>query len=208
MSDKERKIEQGPNPFDLNSIRAPQDFMVSGGIKQTTLKVAAGTRPPKDKFFRVHEFSPEYGNEEWCINATIFEHTFEGEISAESFIVLPGSEPFEKLQEKLKPVLIVFCVTLKGAKFFWELKLPTDSANRNSNSWAETRLVIAKKAQTQWVRPRADMSAGGYQMETPIAHYPDPDWDGDDFQELFKVAYRERMIRDMDHAAVKEQLGL
>ena len=54
----------------------------------------------------------------------------------------------------------------------------------------------------------ADMAAGGYQLETPIAEYPAPDWNGDDFSELFQVAYRERIIRDMDHAAVKEQLGL
>ncbi len=198
-----------PDPFDLDAMRAPEDFTKSGAVKRTQLKVRATPKPPRDKFLRVHSFDDTHGTEDWCLHITLFECLFEGDLSPETFLVIPNSEPYEVLFEKLKPALVVVGALRGGSKFLWELKLPTPNGNRNANGWAVTRLQIAEPAQTEWVKPIADMDAGGYQKETPADPdlFADPDWTGCEFFEMLRVAYAEKIIDSLDHPAVREHRG-
>ena len=109
--------KDGPNPFDLNALRAPQDFAASGGVERKQLKIRATDRPPQDKFLRVHTFNPEYEKEEWCLQIMLFTCQFEGDLTPETFLVLPGSEPYDELSEKLKPALVVLGALRGGSKF-------------------------------------------------------------------------------------------
>ena len=196
-----------PDPFNLDALRAPPNFQQTGGVKKTTLNVNASSRPPKDKFIRVHPFDATHGQEDWCLNVVVFGHQFEDEISAENFIVPSGSDVYDALFEKLRPALIICGITTSAAKFLWELKLPSPGNNRRANQWHETRLVCARKAMDGWLRPEADMHAGGYNYAEPIATIPDPDWGNDSFQTMFQIAYRERIIDSLDHPVAKEVLG-
>ena len=207
QSQTESDLQATPNPFNLESLRAPQNFQQTGGVKKTTLNVRASSRPPKDKFIRVHPFDATHGHEDWCFNVIVFSHQFEEEISAENFIVPSGSDVYDALLERLKPALIVCGITPVGQKFLWELTLPTPGNNRRANQWHETRITCAKKAVDGWLRPEADTHAGGYNYAEPIATIPDPDWGNESFQTLFEVAYRDRIIDSLDHAIVKEFLG-
>ena len=203
----EADLEPAPNPFDLDSLRAPQNFAQTGGVKKTTLNVRASKRPPKDKFIRVHPFDPAFGQEDWCINVLVYEHTPEGEISGENFIVVAGTDPYNHLLERLRPAMVVCGITPIGNKFLWELILPTPQGNRRANQWHETRLACAKKAIDGWVRLEADTDAGGYNYVEPLAALPEPDWGAENFNTMFEIAYRDRIIRSMDHCVVKEFLG-
>lgn len=197
--------ESPPDPFDLDALRAPPDFQQTGGVKKTTLNIRAGSRPPKDKFIRVHPFDTERG--EWCLNVLAFPHQAEGEIGAENFVVPATSEVYEALFDRLRSVLIVCGVTRAGAKFLWELSLPSPNNNRRANQWHETRLTCARKAVETWIRLEADLDSGGYNYAEPLANLPEPDWGTDSFRTLIEIAYRDRIVMSLDHPVVKEYQG-
>ena len=195
------------SPFNLEALRAPQNFQQTGGVQKTTLSVLASSRPPKNKFLRVHPFDDTHGQEKWCANVLVFSHQFEDDIGPENFIVPSTAEPYEALLDKLALVLIVCGMTRLGAKFLWELKLPTAGNNRRANHWHETRLTCARKATEAWVRPEADMHGGGYNFCVPLAQIEEPDWGQDSFPTLFEIAYRDRIIDSLEHPVCKEYLG-
>jgi hypothetical protein len=203
----EKTDEIAPDPFNLDALRAPQDFQQTGGVRKTTLNVRASARPPKDKFIRVHPFVQTYGQEDWCLNVVLFNHQYDDEIFAENFIVPAGSDAFKELYQKLKSGLIVCGITAAGSKFLWELTLPTPGNNRRANQWHETRLACAKRAVDSWIRPEADVPAGGYNYVEPLGTLPDPEWGGETFETLVRVAYHDRIISTVEHPVVREFLG-
>ncbi len=148
-------------------------------------------------------------NNEWCMKILLFEYQFERDMSPETFLVRPDSEPYRQLLEKLRSALVVVGVTRGGSKFLWELKLPTPSGSRGSERWSETRLTVAKAAQTTWLKPVADMTDGGYHYDQPLdpSAFPDPDWSNVEFGDLIRIAYKDRIIDSMDHPAVVEHRG-
>lgn len=207
--DRSRNVEpqDDPSPFDLSRCRAPQDFATSGGTRKTKLCVAGTNRPPKDRFIRTHPFEMTHGHEEWCLHVLFFQYAEEGQIGTENYLVISGTDAYSELYERLRPGLIVLGVTNSGSEFLWELVLPTAAAERRARQWHETRLQCAMKAQETWLRPKADMTAGGYLYEEPLAKLPDPQWSGVSFETLFQLAYRDRIIESSEHAVVKEYLG-
>ena len=209
MTDSQKNVSEvaAPDPFNLDSLRAPQDFQQTGGVKKTTLNVRASSRPPKDKFIRVHPFDFSHGSEEWCLNVIVFAHQPEGELTHENFIVPSGSDAYGALLDRLRPTLIVCGITASQSRFLWELTLPASGSNRRTNQWHETRLACAKKAVDTWIRLEADTDAGGYNFVEPLTTIPDPDWGKETFRQLFVIAYRDRIVDSVDHPVVKEFLG-
>ena len=126
----------------------------------------------------------------------------------ENFIVLPGTSAHAQLQSKLRPALIVLGMDHHGKTFLWELGLPTPGSNARANQWHLTRMQCAKVAVDSWIRPQADMSAGGYNYEEPLASISvEIDWGPASFKDRILIAYKDRMISDADHPVVKDYVG-
>jgi len=51
------------------------------------------------------------------------------------------------------------------------------------------------------------MSLGGYQTYIACGELPEPEWPEHDFQRLLAVAFRDCVVRDMDHPVVNRLLG-
>jgi hypothetical protein len=56
---------------------------------------------------------------------------------------------------------------------------------------------------------RANMSLGAYEITVAESEIPDPDWsEVEPFQGLLRIAYRGRLVTDLDHPVVKRLRGL
>jgi hypothetical protein len=60
----------------------------------------------------------------------------------------------------------------------------------------------------RWVRVRANMSLGAYEMFEAASTIPDPTWPELSFQELVKIAFRDRLITSLNHPVIKRLRGL
>ena len=140
-----------------------------------------------------------------CRPVELFEYAAEADSTPDTYYVMPGTDAYKRLADdgRIKRAILVLGKVKGGELFVWELKLP-DGVNSQADKWSESRLQIAKLATTRWLKPRANMSGGGYDYHEPEADYDPVDWSKEDFDEAVKVACRDRIIRDLDHAAVKE----
>ena len=202
--------ESSPDPDDLDALWAPTQF---ASAKRKRLNVRAAPRPPKDKFIQVLQFEMGGDNLSAYVNCRpvhLFEYAADEDSTPDTFYVLPGTDAFRRLADegRLKPAILVIGKVLKGETFVWELKLP-DGRNKSADKWAESRLQIAKLATTKWIKPCANMAGGGFDYIEPEAVYDSVDWSREDtFEQLVQIACRDRIVKTLDHVAVKEALGL
>lgn len=198
-----------PNPNDLDSLWAPMPLVQT---RTQVLTMRAGPRPPKDKFFRVLPFemggdgdATGYSN---CRPVYLFEYQFDGDLTPKTFYVRPGTEVATVLAEKdrLRDAILVLGVVRHGSHFVWELKLP-NGRNESGDKWAQSRIEIAKTAESKWLKPISNMSAGGYDYVEPMTQYGDPEW-LIKFDDAIQAACKDRIIETLEHEAVVEALGL
>jgi hypothetical protein len=62
-------------------------------------------------------------------------------------------------------------------------------------------------AMDRWLRVQANMSLGAYEITVAASPMAEPLWPNPSFQELVRIAYRDRMI-SLDHPVVKRLRGL
>jgi hypothetical protein len=62
-------------------------------------------------------------------------------------------------------------------------------------------------AMTRWIRMKANMSLGAYEISVAESVIADPVWPELSFYELLSIAYRDRMIMSLDHPVVKRLRG-
>ena len=103
------------------------------------------------------------------------------------------------------PARIVTCINRQGVLFLWPLKLPDPDGR--ANSWHDTAIAGADLATRKWVKLVADMSLGGYQTYIATGELPEPEWPEHTFQRLLAVAFRDHLIRDMEHPVIARLLG-
>ena len=61
---------------------------------------------------------------------------------------------------------------------------------------------------TQWVRVKANMALGAYEMSVAESVMTEPMWPDASYQELIKLGFRDRLITTMDHPVIKRLRGL
>jgi hypothetical protein len=59
----------------------------------------------------------------------------------------------------------------------------------------------------KWVRVQANMSLGAYEIYEASAKWTEMEWAVPSFQELLKIAFKDRFIRAMDHPVVRRLRG-
>jgi len=61
---------------------------------------------------------------------------------------------------------------------------------------------------TRWVRVKANMFLGAYEITVAESAMADPIWPELTYQDLVRIAYRDRMVTTIDHPVVKRLRGL
>ena len=195
MPDMQPTTEQQastPDPFDPTNLRLSQSFVETAGVKKllTTIPVR---RPSPQEFVRVHP-SPEYRE-----NFPIIELKDE----REEYIVTASLVP-ELIGEFVIKTLYL-AINRQGTLFFWPVRLPGPDG-KDMNWWKSAR-EAAVLAMKDWVRVKANMNLGAYDIFQPDGVIPDPEWPQRGFWELIKIAFRDHLIDRIDHPVIKRLRG-
>ena len=89
---------------------------------------------------------------------------------------------------------------------FWPVPLPGPDGRRNT--WHEAAQQAALEATKRWVRVKANMAAGTYDVDAAAAEIAAPEWPDLPMAQLLKLAFGDRMITSIDHLVVKRLRGL
>jgi hypothetical protein len=181
-----------PDPFDIASLRLNSSFLETAGVKKLLTTVPARKPSPQD-FIRVHP-APEYRENFAMVDL---------KDDREDYLVRP-----ELLQELAGEVVfktVFTAVNRQGVIFLWPIRLPAPDDRKTD--WPRSAREAAELAMTRWVRLKANMSLGAYEITLAESVMADPVWPGLSYQDLVRIAYRDRMVASIDHPVVKRLRG-
>jgi hypothetical protein len=186
--------EGDTDPYNLDSLRITQDFAGLVGVKKlvTTIPVR---KPIKECYIRTHPDS----------NYRLQTAVLELKEDRESYLVAPQLWPALALEPTFSPRLLITSVTRQGVPFVWPIRLP--GADGRLDNWNRSAMDAAEEARTQWVRVAANMSLGAYEITVAPNQVAKPAWPELSFQQIVKIAFRERMISDWDHPVLMRLRG-
>jgi hypothetical protein len=181
-----------PDPFDLARLRLNPSFIETAGVKKLLTTVPARRPSPQD-FVRVHP-SSDYRENFAMIDL---------KDDREDYLVRP--EILSDLAGEVIYKTVFTAINRQGVVFLWPIRLPAPD-NRKSD-WPRSAREAAEMAMSQWVRLKANMSLGAYEITVAESVMAEPVWPELSYQELLRIAYRDRMIATLDHAVVKRLRG-
>jgi hypothetical protein len=184
---------QAPDPFNLDNLRLSQSFAETAGVKKLLRTVPVHKPNPQD-FVRVHP-SPEFRD-----NFPVIELKDE----REEYVITAALVP-ELIGEFVNKTLFT-AVNRQGVCFLWPVRLP-DPEGKEMEWWRSAR-EAAELAMKQWIRTKANMSLGAYEMFVAESAMSDPVWPEVTYQELIRLAFRDRLIASLDHPVIKRLRGL
>jgi hypothetical protein len=186
--------DPAPNPFDPATLRLDQSFADTVGVKKllTTVPVR---KPNRQDFVRVHP-DPLYR----LTPAAIIELKEDREV----YLVTPNMA--QALPGEFSTVTLCLAINRQGVLFLWPVKLPNPDGKHNE--WHRSAAEAAELAMKKWVRVTASMSLGAYQIVEAIGGLPEPVWPDFSFQEILRIAFRERIVDRPDHPLVRRLQGI
>jgi hypothetical protein len=182
-----------PDPFDLSNLRLSQSFTDTASVKKLLTTVPVRKPNPQD-WVRVH---PDPQMRE---NFPLIELKDEREE-----YVLAGALVPELVGEFVSKTLYT-TVNRQGVVSLWPVRLP-DPDGREME-WHRSAREAAAFAMTRWVRCKANRSLGAYEIFQAEACIAEPAWPDLTFQEVIRIAFRDRLITSMDHPVIKRLRGL
>lgn len=181
------------DPFaDLGKLRLSQDFAATVGVKKLLTTVPVH-KPTGQEFIRVHP------DEAYRLQTAVLELKDE----RETYLIAP--ELWPELPGELKPVALFTAVNRQGVVFLWPVKLPGEDGR--VDEWNRSALEAADHAATRWVRVKANMSLGAYEIFEASGDLPDPQWPDSDFTTLLRTAFKVRYIDSMEHPVIRRLRG-
>jgi hypothetical protein len=184
-----------PDEFDLESLRLSQSFTETAGVKKllTTVPVR---KPNRHEFVRVHP-SADYRAD--------FAMIVLKEEREEEYIVC-GRDLIGELAGEITPKTLYTAINRQGVVFLWPVRLP-DSDGREME-WHRSMREAAELGMKQWVRVKANMSLGAYEITVAASAIAEPTWPEVKFKELVKIGLRGHLITTIDHPVIKGLWGL
>jgi len=184
--------QASPDPFNLTNLRLSQSFVETAGVKKLLTTVPVRKPSPQD-FVRVHP-DPAYRE-----NFPIIELKDE----REEYIVVAELVP--ALVGEFVTKTLFTAINRQGTVFFWPVRLPSPDG-KNLDWWRSSR-EAAELAMKSWIRVRANMNLGAYDIFQAASVISDPEWPQLGFWELIKIAFRDHLVDRIDHPVIKRLRG-
>jgi hypothetical protein len=178
--------------IDFNAIRS-RDFADPADVTSLVTRVPV-RRPSGHTFVRVHP------NKDYRFPVDLIELPEEDET-----YLIYSNEVAAALDEVRKPCMLYAAINRQGTLFLWPVKLPR--GNKKLVAWHTSATEAAEKAMKVWVRINADMSLGAYKITIARGAIPDPEWPNLTFEELLRIAFRDRLVDTLTHPLVRRYLG-
>jgi hypothetical protein len=179
--------------FDLNRLRLSQSFTETAGVKKLLTTVPVHKPKPQD-FVRVHPSA------DYRADFAMIELKDEGE----QYIV-GGRDLIGELTSEIMPMTLFTAINRQGVLFLWPVRLPVEGKQME---WHRSMREAAEIGIERWVRVKANMSLGAYEMTVAESVMAEPNWPELPFQELIKLAFRDRLITAIHHPVIKRLRGL
>jgi hypothetical protein len=181
-----------PDPFDRANLRLDQSFIESAGVKKLLTTVPVRKPNPQD-FVRVHP-APEYRE-----TLAIIELKDDREI----YLLLPPIA--RELPGEFKTAVLHTVINRQGVLHLWPVMLPTPDGR--INEWHRSAAEAAELAMRRWIRIKANMGLGAYEIFEAASTISEPEWPETPFSELLRIAFRVRLVDRLDHAVIKRLRG-
>jgi hypothetical protein len=178
---------------DLTKLRLDQNFVETAGVRKLLVTIPVRKPNPQD-FFRVHAGS------DYRANLALIELRDDREI------YLLAADMVNELPGEFMMATICTAINRQGVVFLFPVRLPAPDGK--ILGWHRSAAKAAELATKKWIRMRANMSLGGYDIFEAAAAIPDPKWPELSFNEMLRIAFRDRLITDPDHAVIKRLRGL
>jgi hypothetical protein len=200
--DLEPKLENEPisiakpataaDPFSPANLRLSQAFADTVGVKKllTTIPVR---KPGAQEFVRVHP-GPEYRD-----NFPLLE------LKDEREVYLVTAELAPELAGEVFGATLFTAINRQGTLFFWPVRLP--SADGKDLEWWRSAREAADIAMGRWVRVKANINLGAYEIFEAASTMVEPQWPEQGYWDLLKIAFRDRLIDRVDHPVLKRLRG-
>jgi hypothetical protein len=184
-----------PDPFDLSTLALSQDYMAAAGLSVKKLLTRVPVRKPSAQdFVRVHP-GADYRTNILCVDL---------KDDRETYAVRPEVAPELVGETILKTIYTA--INKQGVVFLWPCSLP--GPDGRDMTWWKSAREAAELAMTRWIRMRADMSLGGYQLYEAGGELTEPTWPEVSFQELIKIAFKDLLIDRIDHPVIRRLRGM
>lgn len=194
--DKDKQPQAGKpgSPFNPQSLRLPQDFSETVGVRKELLVIPA-RRPGRQEFIRVH---PDEGHR---MAAAIIE--VQEDRTREIFVVDPTL--CSQIANEVTPKLLATTITRQGSLFLWPLRLP--GADGRLDNWSRSALEALEIGKSRWIRIAANMQLGAYEVFTASAELAAPEWPDVTFERILEIAFRDHFIGDLQHPVLRRLRG-
>jgi hypothetical protein len=184
-----------PNLYDNPSaLRLDQSYADTVGVKKllTTVPVR---KPGRQEFVRVH---PDQSYR--LTPAAIIEVKEDREV----YLVVPDMA--QALVGEFSTATLFTAISRQRTLFLWPVKLPP--SNGRQNEWHRSAAEGAERAMENWVRVTSSISLGAYEIFEANGELPEPVWPDHSFQEILKIAFRDRIVDRPDHPLVQRLHGI
>jgi hypothetical protein len=185
---------ESPDPFDLTTLRLASNFAETSGVKKL-LRMVPVRKPNRQEFVRVHS-DPSYRE-----NFAMIELKEDREI-----FLIAGAGLASELAAEATNVTLFTAINRQGVLFLWPVRLPAPDGREMV--WHSTAREAAAEAMTAWTRVSANMALGAYEIAVAEGISTEPQFPNLSFQELLRIAFRDRLITDLNHPVVKRLRGL
>jgi hypothetical protein len=186
------EVDYFANP---EALRLSQSFIETAGVKKLLTTVPVRKPNPQD-FNRVNP-DPQYR-----LNGVALIKLRDDR--DEIFVLTPPIA--RELTGEFAMATIFTAVNRQEVTFLWPVMLP-DPQGR-PNEWRRSAAEAAEKAMGSWVRVKANMSLGAYEIFQAQSSMSDPVWPEQSFQELLRIGFRDRLVTSLEHPIVKRLRGL
>lgn len=180
------------NPFDVKRLRLSQRFSQGADVKRALVTVPV-RKPSPQEFFRVH---PDEG---WRLDTAVIE------IKADREVYLVDPEIWPLFPNECKPKTLYTTIDRRNVVTLWPVRLPDESGRLDD--WSLSAHEAAQLATERWVRLSADMALGAYRIDVAMGAFPDPVWPEATYQDLLKIAFKGKLIEDLDHPVLRRLRG-
>lgn len=185
-------ITSSSDPFDPEKLRLSQNFEEVVGVKRVLTTIPVRKPAPQD-FVRVHS-DPAYR-----LNVDLIELKED----RETYLVYPTIA--SQIPGEFYAATLFTAINRQGVLSLWPVKLPPPEGRQME--WQRSAAEAAELAMKSWVRVKANMALGAYEIFEAASSIPEPEWPTLEFRELLEIAFRDRIVDSLDHPVLKRLRG-
>jgi hypothetical protein len=186
-ADTPAEVATTTDEFDLKNLVLDQKFVETAGVKKLLTTVPVKKPGPQD-FVRVHP-GPDFR-----ANVALLELKDDREI----YLLTPAMA--QELAGEFFMATLYTTINRQGVLFLWRARLPAE--------WHRSAAEAAERAMKDWIRVRANMSLGAYEIDAAAITHSDPEWPPYSLEDLLRIGFRDRLVNRIDHPVVRRLRGL